>query len=200
VFISPASDTPLSRWTSYLPVVATSPVLSVAGCERLVADLSRIPGGSGEVYEQNQKSRNAAVRQSRVRWLDYGDTTKDLFTLIHRVAREVNERTWQMDIVGFTEPVQFAEYAPPGGHYTWHVDVDNDALSVRKISVILQLSAPESYDGGDVEFFCGAEPGVGARTQGIALLFPSYVLHRVTPVTRGVRHSIVSWISGPHFR
>jgi PKHD-type hydroxylase len=62
------------------------------------------------------------------------------------------------------------------------------------------LSDPSEYDGGDLEIWTGTEPKVLDKTKGIVHAFPSFVMHRVTPVTRGVRRTLVIWIAGPKFR
>ena len=86
-----------------------------------------------------------------------------------------------------------------GGHYDWHVD--HGPLKVqRKLSVSLQLSHGESYDGCDLQFVAGNKTETGPRERGAVIAFPSYILHRVTPITRGVRKSIVVWVTGPKFR
>jgi len=84
-------------------------------------------------------------------------------------------------------------------HYTWHMDRGSD-ITPRKLSIVIQLSSPDQYQGGDLELFF-AEPHVTApRGLGDATAFASFVMHRVTPVTRGVRRSLVVWVGGPGFR
>jgi PKHD-type hydroxylase len=72
--------------------------------------------------------------------------------------------------------------------------------SPRKLSMVLQLSDPSEYDGGDLEFYVQSEPIKAEKKKGIVYVFPSWVLHRVTPVTRGTRRSLVMWIAGPKFK
>jgi PKHD-type hydroxylase len=62
------------------------------------------------------------------------------------------------------------------------------------------LSDPSEYDGGDLEIFTGTESVALEKKKGIIHAFPSYVMHRVTPVTRGTRRTLVVWIAGPKFR
>ena len=71
---------------------------------------------------------------------------------------------------------------------------------LRKISISIQLSRPEDYDGGDLELMYGTEPQKLDRTRGAFIAFPSFMLHRVTPVTRGTRWSLVAWILGTRWR
>ena len=113
-----------------------------------------------------------------------------------------NNQVWQVDITGFVERLQFTEYDRPGTNYHWHSDTGGGMASLRKLSFSLQLTAPEAYDGGDLEFTepINDEMRAMCRQQGTAVIFPSYVTHRVTPITRGARISLVGWISGPPYR
>jgi PKHD-type hydroxylase len=72
--------------------------------------------------------------------------------------------------------------------------------SCNQMSVTIQLSDPSDYEGGDMEFLCGPEIVTAAKPIGTAIVFPSYIMHRVTPVTRGLRRSVVAWVSGPPYR
>jgi len=69
----------------------------------------------------------------------------------------------------------------------------------RKLSLVLQLSDPKDYEGGELILHLSEEPTVVPKKQGYVTIFPSFVLHEVTPVTSGTRHSLVSWISGKPF-
>ena len=73
-------------------------------------------------------------------------------------------------------------------------------MAPRKRSLVLQLSDPSDYEGGDLEFFVSAEPTPVERKKGLIVAFPSFVLHHVTPVTSGTRRTLVVWLSGPKFR
>jgi len=105
-------------------------------------------------------------------------------------------------LTGFMEGAQIAWYEAGGaggdGHYDWHVDIGPGPYSLRKLSMSVQLSDPADYDGGELEFMASAESGI--RTRGSLIVFPSFLQHRVTPVTRGIRASMVSWIAGPPYR
>ena len=72
--------------------------------------------------------------------------------------------------------------------------------NARKLSLVVQLSDPEDYEGGDLEIYTGHEPLVVKKKKGMTAFFPSYQLHGVTPVTKGTRYSLVVWVHGPAFR
>jgi PKHD-type hydroxylase len=65
----------------------------------------------------------------------------------------------------------------------------------------IQLSPADEYDGGNLDLMLGRDAlHVADRTPGAGILFPSWVMHRVSPVTRGVRRSLVVWMNGPEFK
>jgi PKHD-type hydroxylase len=70
----------------------------------------------------------------------------------------------------------------------------------RKLSVVLQLSDPSEYEGGDLEIMNCSEPTQVKKEKGLVTAFPSFMLHRVTPVTKGIRRTLVVWLTGPRFR
>jgi PKHD-type hydroxylase len=70
----------------------------------------------------------------------------------------------------------------------------------RKLSIVVQLTDPKDYKGGELQLFEGGDPIVITKQQGMVTLFPSYMLHQVTPVTKGMRHTLVAWIGGKNFK
>ncbi|MDB2656544.1 2OG-Fe(II) oxygenase [Crocinitomicaceae bacterium] len=73
-------------------------------------------------------------------------------------------------------------------------------ISARKLSVTVQLSDPDEYEGGDLEFMINHKTVKAPRKKGTIVVFPSFIMHRVTPITKGTRQSIVGWVSGPPYR
>lgn len=104
------------------------------------------------------------------------------------------------------ETVQLTTYHP-GDTHGWHMDTLSHGDLVRKLTVVVQLDAPDAYDGGDLELLTFgvpdpspfALPDDALRRRGTVTVFPSYVLHRVAPVTRGARRTLVGWFVGPRF-
>jgi PKHD-type hydroxylase len=66
--------------------------------------------------------------------------------------------------------------------------------------MVIQLSEPNEYEGGDLQLLSGSEPTTADKAKGKVVMFPSYMLHRVTPVTSGIRKTLVVWITGPSFK
>ncbi len=106
---------------------------------------------------------------------------------------------YQFDLNGFYEPLQIAEYSV-GDFFDWHLDFGVGHSSTRKLSMTIQLSDPESYEGGDLEFHINQNEVKAPRSIGTVIVFPSFIRHRVTPITKGTRRSIVGWVSGPPYR
>jgi PKHD-type hydroxylase len=90
-------------------------------------------------------------------------------------------------------------YYGDGGHYDWHADL-GPGISNRKLSVVLQLSDPKDYVGGDLQMNTGGAITTVPKEYGLLCFFPSFVLHRVTPLTSGTRTSLVTWLCGANLR
>ena len=119
---------------------------------------------------------------------------------------EANTRQFNYEIESY-QLVQFARYRD-GGHYGWHRDVNESAISpngeMRKLSLTLCLTDPKEYEGGELQFFNGERPEEqriinDIQDQGSVIVFDSRDWHRVTPVTKGTRYSLVCWSVGPNF-
>lgn len=142
---------------------------------------------------------NSAVRDSYVSWLFPNEITGWVFERMEGIVRSINEQFYRFDLDGFFQGFQFTKYTAPGQHYTWHVD-RGGGMGVRKLSMSLLLTDPNEYEGGDLQFKFGEEEQTFPRERGMVALFPSWTLHRVTPVTKGTRYSLVAWVSGPPFK
>jgi predicted 2-oxoglutarate/Fe(II)-dependent dioxygenase YbiX len=115
-------------------------------------------------------------------------------------AHECNRLFFGVDIVGVEANLQLGRYdSSDRGFYNWHTDFAAQR-PLRKLSISIQLSRAEDYEGGDLELMYGIEPQKLDRTRGAFIAFPSFMLHRVTPVTRGTRWSLVAWIVGARWR
>jgi PKHD-type hydroxylase len=159
----------------------------------LALDKATLFGG-----EDNEEYKH--IRITRTAWIMPAAETKWIYDRMQGVVRTMNDQIWQFDIRGFSENFQYTVYqGSEGGHYDWHVD-QGDMTKSRKISLSLQLSDAADYDGCELQFQGGRRIDTAPRTRGMLVAFPSYVLHRVTPITRGVRKSLVVWTTGPKFR
>ena len=150
--------------------------------------------GSGVVDEN--------IRRSKVAWLENNPNTKWLFKRLADVASRVNAEHFRFDLTGFGEELQLTNYdQTENGMYGWHQDCASEGIRVsRKISLAVQLANPSEYEGGDLQILSSGAPMNVRKQRGLIAIFPSYVVHQVTPVTQGSRQSLVSWVSGPAFR
>lgn len=159
----------------------------------------------GEDYIQDDGTVDSGrvddnIRKSKVSWLNNNSRTSWLYDRMAYIARQLNGQFFDFDLYGFVEDFQYTVYGPENDHYTWHMDKGRMGSSPRKLSLVLQLSDPSEYDGGDLEIWTGTEPRVLDKTKGYVHAFPSFIMHRVTPVTRGIRKSLVIWVAGPKFK
>ena len=140
-------------------------------------------------------------RTSVIRWLD-AHREGDIVSRVMTFVLSSNRTNFGVDIVAPYE-IQFTEYhATNQGHYDWHQGVwlESDKPFARKLSVVVQLSDPAEYEGGAFEFFGLQSPGPTFAPRGSLLIFPSFLQHRVLPVTKGTRRSLVTWVEGPRWR
>lgn len=150
-----------------------------------------------QVGNAKTPNRNHEARKSEIVWLSYNQETAWIFQLLMSHAIGCNQAYYNFDLAGFGEVLQIARYTE-GGHYKWHQDIGVDELSKRKLSIVVQLSDFNEYEGGELEFLdC---PEKAPKGKGDIIIFPSFNAHRVTPVISGVRYSLVAWISGNPFR
>lgn len=139
------------------------------------------------------------VRDSTIGFMDFNENTSWIYDRMAHYAIEANNMSWEFDLIGFGDDLQFTKYYGGGGHYDWHSDV-GPTVPHRKLSMVLQLSDELEYEGGELQFNVGHEFVDIPKERGTLTIFPSFLLHRVVPVTSGVRKSLVSWISGPNLR
>ena len=122
-----------------------------------------------------------------------------VFRRITDIVLNLNERFFMFDIFSINEGLQFTNYIAPSGKYGKHVDRSMD-MPVRKLSISIQLTDPKEYNGGELYLYNDDKGTVMDKTQGTLIMFPSYVLHEVMPITKGERNSLVTWVTGKQFK
>jgi len=138
-------------------------------------------------------------RNSKVVFVQPNPDTDWIYRKLTDCILYMNDKHFKFDLFSFGESLQFTQYNAPSGKYDYHIDKVFNA-PIRKLSIVLQLTDENAYEGGDFETLDGKDPQKLPRQQGTLLLFPSYTLHRVTEVTKGTRHSLVGWINGKPFK
>ena len=161
----------------------------------------KLPITDGEIgHDHDEYTVNDEVRISSVRWVPINEETKFIYDRLYNMVMEANEELWGFDLTGFIEEAQYTEYyGNNNGHYDWHLDLGEE-VDYRKISITIQLSDSNEYEGGELEILKGPTPVVVEKEKGLGTLFPSYLLHRVNNVNSGVRRSLVLWVTGPSFK
>jgi PKHD-type hydroxylase len=156
--------------------------------QELVPDQGTLGGG---------ESLNLITRNSQTVRLAPNMDTRWIYEKMDAAVGSANSN-YLFDVSGFEE-FQVASYSE-GGHYDWHMDMGKGPTSTRKLGISLQLSDSSDYDGGEMEFRGGGAPPVAPRDIGTMIVFPSFMHHRIAPVTRGIRYSLVAWVHGTPFR
>jgi PKHD-type hydroxylase len=139
-------------------------------------------------------------RSTLIHPIPYTDESKDIYeTIADRVGR-YNQFGFDFDISGLYGDLQLLEY-DEGDYYDWHMDIGPGEAAHRKLSVIIQLSNPDDYEGGEVVFKASEKERELPKNQGQIAVFPSYILHKVNPITKGKRYALVTWaLSHRRFR
>ncbi len=178
-------------------------------CDALVAlgdHAVEADGASGGEIEG--LSDAGELRESSVSWVPRDDGSAWAFERLEVLAAAANQ-VWGLDIEEISEDIQYTLYDRPGAHYTWHHDGLGVGVDDRKLSLVVQLSDPVDYTGGDLEFLEVATDYDDreranylrdCRSRGTVIAFCAFEYHRVTPITSGVRRSMVAWVSGPRLR
>lgn len=153
----------------------------------------------------NDAKETEKTRVSTIKFVKKDDHTSWIFDKFNAVIEGLNERFYNYNLNGY-DSFQYTEYdCEKLGKYDWHQDMlhgSNTLGYTRKLSLVMNLTEPgEDYEGGRFQFNVGREeePETIHFPKGRIVAFPSYMIHRVTPVMRGIRKSIVIWVLGPKF-
>ena len=157
-------------------------------------------GNTKKLEVGNTKDNNKQkTRKSNISWLCPSDNLEWLYRRLTDTITGLNNQFFKLDIFGIQEPLQFTNYKAPDGEYNSHTDRAYGMI-IRKLSISIQLTNENNYEGGNLELLQGNKPEKMERTQGKLIMFPSFVQHRVTPVTKGERNSLVIWVTGNNFK
>lgn len=145
---------------------------------------------------------DTTVRDSRIQWLSPERLSEPvrshLFTLATAAATQCQ---WDFELESLANFAQAATYDGAGfDHFEWHMDWGAQDLGRRKVTLIAHLSPATAYKGGSLQLMVGNRPVAVSQEPGTVTAFPSFVLHRVTPVVEGSRTTLVAWALGPPFR
>jgi PKHD-type hydroxylase len=168
-------------------------------CEAIIS-LGNGDLAEGKTFADMKGLDNKDARDSNISWLPPIEEAHWIYDRLSGVVMGLNEQFFHFDLFGFGEDLQFTEYKAPAGRYDAHLDKGYNGV-IRKLSLVVQLTDPNVYDGGDLILYDNLiEPQKCPRERGTVIVFPSYQLHGVQPVTKGTRNSLVAWITGPNFK
>jgi len=187
------------RWKSYV-VETTRPVFTPEQCQLVInagrsepAQLAEVGGGGGKGVTDTK------TRTSHISWIPF-NKMPEMYDAINQLMLQTNANHFGFENMQLTEPAQYTEY-PEGGFYDWHIDSDvimEHEPPVRKISMTLLLSPENEFEGGGLELM--SEGKIARPKQGHAIFFASFIRHRVIPITKGNRKSLVMWFGGTPLR
>lgn len=178
--------------------------LSDATVEEIIRECERYPVHDATIGYEGAKA-NSEYRTSDLRWVNKTNPNSAwIAELIMEYATKANRNAFGFDI-DYVSDIQYTTYrSENSGRYDWHHDTFwcSPLAYDRKVSVVMQLTAGSDYTGGEFEFDpqYPAPDAEKMRQRGTVFVFPSFISHRVTPVTAGIRKSLVSWVEGPSFR
>jgi len=181
-----------------MPVCTIIPnVLNKEECQTIIEiGLKQSNLETGTAIEGAKYGKSSSeMRDCMVSWLSHDD--KELGWLYKKTLstmRQANEANWEFTLDGELEHSQFTVYYE-SNHFDWHTDNGDGDLKFRKLTSTMLLNDPNDYSGGDLELSAPL-PRPAPRMQGAMIIFPTYTLHRVTPVLSGTRYSLVQWMSG----
>ena len=189
------------RWKSYI-VQTTQPIFTPEQCQMIINAGRSEPKNNAEIgNKQGIKSGviDTKTRTSHISWIPFKKKI-EMYKNIEKIMKQTNGNHFGFDNMQITEMAQYTEY-PEGGFYDWHIDSDLNCQNeppVRKISMTCLLSPQNEFEGGDLEL---VKKGQAVKLiQGQAVFFASFIRHRIAPVTRGNRKSLVMWFGGTPFK
>jgi len=164
--------------------------------------VARLPFNDATVFGSDNPEIIKKIRSSSVKWIPKNDEWMWLYEKLMDMAATANNEVWKFNLISANELIQYTEYYDTQeGHYDWHQDIGPGIGTQRKVSITVQLSEANEYEGGDLEMWSGGDNvAIAERGAGVVFIFPSYMMHRVTKVTKGTRRSFVLWVGGDHYR
>tara|TARA_R100001440_G_scaffold61342_1_gene81232 strand:+ start:40 stop:633 length:594 start_codon:yes stop_codon:yes gene_type:complete len=187
------------KWKSWI-IQTTTPLFTPEQCRQIIECGRRQQPQQAQVgMNKPGGGTDTNKRVTTISWIPFQEMGH-MYRDLDKFIQAANENHFGFGDVRVTENAQFTEY-PVGGFYDWHMDCDTNMAHeppVRKISMTLLLNDPSEFEGGHLEL--GAPNNYGQLKQGHAIAFASFINHRVQPVKRGLRQSLVVWFGGKPFR
>jgi PKHD-type hydroxylase len=186
------------KWKSLI-VETTGPIFTPEQCQLIINAGRSEPVQDGQVGGGDKGVVDTKTRTSHISWIPF-NKMPEMYSTLEQIVNKTNNNHFGFEGVKITEQAQYTEY-PAGGFYDWHMDSDVVGMNeppVRKISMTCLLSHESEFEGGGLELMSDGK--IARPKQGQAIFFASYIRHRVIPITKGVRKSLVMWFGGPSFK
>jgi PKHD-type hydroxylase len=186
------------KWKSLI-VETIGPIFTPEQCQLIINAGQSEPKQNGQVGGGAGGVVDTKTRTSHISWIPF-NKMPEMYKTIEEILHKTNNNHFGFEGVQLTEPAQYTEY-PVGGFYDWHMDSDVNGINeppVRKISMTCLLSHESEFEGGGLELM--SEGKIARPKQGQAIFFASFIRHKVVPITRGIRKSLVMWFGGPSFK
>ena len=186
------------RWKSLI-VETTGPIFTPEQCQLIINAGRSEPVQNGQVGGGAAGVIDTKTRTSHISWIPF-NKMPEMYSTLEQIVNKTNNNHFGFDGIQITEQAQYTEY-PAGGFYDWHMDSDVVGMNeppVRKISMTCLLSHESEFEGGGLELMSDGK--IARPKQGHAIFFASYIRHRVIPITKGIRKSLVMWFGGPSFK
>ena len=187
------------KWKSWI-VETTTPLFTPDQCKQIIECGHRQKPEEAQVgMGKPGGGTDTNKRVTTIGWIPFKEM-QPMYDQINKFIQKANRNHFGFGDIQITEQAQFTEY-PEGGFYDWHTDTDvtmQHEPPVRKISMTCLLSHESEFEGGELQI--EKEKNKVKLVQGQAIFFASFLLHKVAPVTRGVRKSLVMWFGGPPLR
>jgi len=186
------------KWKSLI-VETTGPIFTPEQCQLIINAGRSEPVQDGQVGGGNGGVIDTKTRTSHISWIPF-NKLPEMYSTLENIMHRTNNNHFGFEGMQITEQAQYTEY-PAGGFYDWHMDSDVVGMNeppVRKISMTCLLSHESEFEGGGLELMSDGK--IAKPKQGHAIFFASYIRHRVIPITKGIRKSLVMWFGGPSFK
>jgi PKHD-type hydroxylase len=190
-----------SWWDNMIDPVTLEKIIEY--CDSLILENSAVINKNDE--GKLILSTESKIRKSKIAMPSVTPENRWLFDQLMAIAEFVNDAHYHYDLTGF-DHFQYTVYDNPHDEYDWHTDMvyggdfPEGMVLPRKLSFSIILSDSSEFEGGEFQILTSVTPETCEQKKGRVLAFPANVLHRVTPVTKGIRKSIVFWVVGPKFK
>jgi PKHD-type hydroxylase len=186
------------KWKSLI-VETINPIFTPEQCQLIINAGRSEPVQNGQIGGGSNGEVDKKTRTSHISWIPF-NKLPEMYRTIEELMLKTNNNHFGFEGMQITEQAQYTEY-PAGGFYDWHMDSDINGSHeppIRKISMTCLLSHESEFEGGGLALM--SEDKIARPKQGQAIFFASFIRHKVIPITKGVRKSLVMWFGGPAFK